>query len=137
VTNNLNGTHLALHTKLSPHTTRALIVPTPNHSSIPFHPCNPHITILPLPFYPYLQPGTGKTVTSASLVYHLAKQNMGQVSESDSEIKCGQHSQMCVITAIQHAHNVLKYQDSKSIPSPLLLPLALSTLPFYFLLPCS
>ena len=25
-------------------------------------------------------PGTGKSVTSASLVYHLAKQNMGQVS---------------------------------------------------------
>lgn len=24
-------------------------------------------------------PGTGKTVTSASIVYHLAKQNMGQV----------------------------------------------------------
>ena len=24
-------------------------------------------------------PGTGKTVTSASLVYHLAKQDMGQV----------------------------------------------------------
>jgi superfamily II DNA or RNA helicase len=30
---------------------------------------------------PILQgpPGTGKTVTSASLVYHLATQNMGQV----------------------------------------------------------
>lgn len=24
-------------------------------------------------------PGTGKTVTSASIVYHLAKQNLGQV----------------------------------------------------------
>jgi hypothetical protein len=33
------------------HTTHALIVSTPNHSSIPFHPCNPNITILPLPFY--------------------------------------------------------------------------------------
>lgn len=27
----------------------------------------------------FCQPGTGKTVTSASLVYHLAKQNVGQV----------------------------------------------------------
>ena len=29
--------------------------------------------------YVYVQPGTGKTVTSASIVYHLAKQNAGQV----------------------------------------------------------
>lgn len=57
----------------------------PLHSLPPFvsqalPPCA-CIDTLPFPTAvpPQGPPGTGKTVTSASLVYHLAKQNLGQI----------------------------------------------------------
>jgi regulator of nonsense transcripts 1 len=37
------------------------------------------LCLSPLLVPPQGPPGTGKTVTSASLVYHLAKQNLGQI----------------------------------------------------------
>jgi Cdc6-like AAA superfamily ATPase len=47
--------------------------------ALPHCACSDTLPLPPLLVPPQGPPGTGKTVTSASLVYHLAKQNLGQI----------------------------------------------------------